>query len=347
MEKAPQKIIISRTDKIGDVILTLPMAGVIKAHFPSAQIFFLGRKLVRPIIETSKNIDKFIDWGELENLPTNEQVKQFQNLNADVILHVFPNAQIAKIAKKSKIPLRIGTGHRIYHLWTCNKPLFYSRKKSNLHESQLNLKLLAPLGINPEYSTEQLADHYEMQIIPEPNEEIKQWLSDTHFNLILHPKSKGSAREWGLDNFSRLIELLPKDQYKIFITGTLEEQEELKHFLANHREHCTDLTGKLSMSELIAFINQADGLVAASTGPLHIASALGKTAIGIFPPIRPMHPGRWAPIGNNAHYLVLNKECSDCRKSMDCHCIRSIKPEQVVELLDSVGLKNTKTNPDE
>ena len=112
MEKAPQKIIISRTDKIGDVILTLPMAGVIKAHFPSAQIFFLGRKLVRPIIETSKNIDKFIDWGELENLPTNEQVKQFQNLNADVILHVFPNAQIAKIAKKSKIPLRIGTDRK-------------------------------------------------------------------------------------------------------------------------------------------------------------------------------------------------------------------------------------------
>ncbi len=340
MKKSAQKIIISRTDKIGDVILTLPMAGVLKEHFPSAHIIFLGRKLVQPIIESSRHIEEFIDWGELENLPEKEQIKQFQNLNADAILHVFPNPQIAKVARKSKIALRIGTGHRIYHLRTCNKPLFYSRKKSNLHESQLNLKLLTPFGIEPQYSTQQLADYYGMENVPKLTSELKQWLSDTHFNLVLHPKSKGSAREWGLDNFSRLIELLPKNQYKIFITGTPEEQKELKEFLAKHYESCTDLTGKLTMKELIAFINQADGLVAASTGPLHIASALGKTAIGIYPPIRPMHPGRWAPVGKNAHFLVLNKECSDCRRTMDCHCIRSIKPEQVVELLDSIAQKN-------
>jgi ADP-heptose:LPS heptosyltransferase len=341
MENNPKKIIISRTDKIGDVILTLPMAGILKEHFPSARIIFLGRKLVQPIVETSQHIEEFIDWGELGNLPEKEQIKRFKNLNADVIFHVFPNPQIARIAQKAKIPLRIGTGHRIYHLWTCNKALFYSRKKSNLHESQLNLKLLTPLGIEHQYSTEQLANYYGMEQIPQPDADMKKWLSNGHFNLILHPKSKGSAREWGLDNFSRLIELLPKAHYKIFITGTPEEQEELKEFLAKHRENCTDLTGKLTMKELIAFINQVDGLVAASTGPLHIASALGKTAIGIFPPIRPMHPGRWAPIGRNAHYLVLNKECSDCRKTMDCHCIRSIKPEQVVDLLDSIVLKNT------
>ena len=43
-----------------------------------------------------------------------------------------------------------------------------------------------------------------------------------------------------------------------------------------------DLTGKLSLQQYISFINAANGLVAASTGPLHIAAALNKKAIGLF-----------------------------------------------------------------
>ena len=46
-------------------------------------------------------------------------------------------------------------------------------------------------------------------------------------------------------------------------------------------------------------------------------------AIGIYPPIKPMHPGRWAPLGINTEVLVQEiSECDDCRKTMDCHCIR-------------------------
>ena len=74
-------------------------------------------------------------------------------------------------------------------------------------------------------------------------------------------------------------------------------------------------------------------LVAASTGPLHIAAALGKKAIGLYAPMRPIHPARWKPIGSNAQYLVINKNCSDCRKTQNCHCIREIKAAQVVEVI--------------
>ncbi|MBK7669733.1 MAG: hypothetical protein IPJ32_21845 [Sphingobacteriaceae bacterium] len=33
----------------------------------------------------------------------------------------------------------------------------------------------------------------------------------------------------------------------------------------------------MTLKQFISFINNADALVAASTGPLHIASALGKS----------------------------------------------------------------------
>jgi ADP-heptose:LPS heptosyltransferase len=89
----------------------------------------------------------------------------------------------------------------------------------------------------------------------------------------------------------------------------------------------------MSLENFIKFIGLADGLVAASTGPLHIASALGKHAIGLYAPMRPIHPGRWSPIGINARALVINKNCSKCRNTGDCECIRAIEPEQVARLL--------------
>ena len=107
----------------------------------------------------------------------------------------------------------------------------------------------------------------------------------------------------------------------------------MKDFLEKHRARVTDMTGKLSLAELLVFINSCDGLVAASTGPLHIAAALGKRAVGIYAPMRPIFPQRWAPLGANATYLVLDKTCEKCRKSGDCECIRAIRPEQVVEKL--------------
>ena len=75
-------------------------------------------------------------------------------------------------------------------------------------------------------------------------------------------------------------------------------------------------------------------MIAASTGPLHIAAALGKKAIGLFAPMRPIHPGRWKPIGKQANYLVLNIDCSDCRKTMNCHCIREIKTMEVIKMIE-------------
>jgi heptosyltransferase-3 len=89
--------------------------------------------------------------------------------------------------------------------------------------------------------------------------------------------------------------------------------------------HIHDITGKLSLPEFITFINLCDGIVAASTGPLHIAGALGKIALGLYPPIQPMDPLRWAPIGLKADFIVLDKNCNFCRTKPDaCLCMQKI-----------------------
>lgn len=330
----PNHIILSRTDSIGDVILTLPLAGFLKKKFPRTKISFIGRSYTEAIINMSKHVDKFIDWDEFSKKNKRDQKYFFKKLGADWIIHIFPNKEIARLAKRVKIKNRIGTSHRTFHWLTCNKRVDFSRKDSELHESQLNFELLAPLGINDIPELHYMKDFYGFVNLPEPTQEMRYLVDKKKFNVILHPKSQGSAREWGLFNFDQLIKNLPADKFKIFITGTHKEGRLMKEFLEQNKDRVKDLTGKFKLNELVAFISLCDGLVAASTGPLHIAAALGKKAIGLYAPMRPIHPGRWAPIGKNVKVLVLDEYCEDCRLSGDCRCIKSIPPLDVVEALE-------------
>jgi heptosyltransferase III len=333
MHRKPERIIISRTDSIGDVMLTLPCVALLKEHFPKCEVIFLGKSYTRAVIEACEHVDEFADWDQVSRLPESEAVSAFKMLNATSIVHVFPRQKIAHLAKKAGIPRRIGTTGRLYHWLTCNERVRFSRKRSDLHEAQLNVKLLKPFGIDKTYSAEDLGARYGFTRIKPLPKQLSELIDERRSNLILHPGSQGSAREWGIGNYSALVQQLPLEKYKIFVTGTKAEGESLRQFLNAHPQ-INDLTGKLSLDELISFIASADALVAASTGPLHIAAALGKKATGLFAPMRPIHPGRWAPLGKQARFLVLDKDCEACRKSKDCECIRSIRPEAVKQILE-------------
>jgi ADP-heptose:LPS heptosyltransferase len=329
-----KRIIISRTDGIGDVILTLPLAGVLKELNPDNKIIFLGKDYTRDVIEMSENVDEFVSWDDIQKLSKVEQINKFKSLNADSIIHVFPRKEIAKIAVKAGIPMRMGTTNRIYHWRTCNYMIILSRKNSDLHEVQLNLKLLKPFGINHSFSLDDIPKYYGIRPPALLSDNSGSLLSNARFNLIIHPKSKGSSREWGLVNYAHLIELLKGEGFQIFITGTEEEGAEIrKHIELNKFDYVTDITGKLNLKELIGFISAADGMLASSTGPLHIAAVFGKLTIGLYPSIRPMHPGRWAPVGILSSYISKDINCSKCRRKKRCQCLESITPEEVRDRL--------------
>jgi len=335
-----KNILISRTDSIGDVVLTLPMAGLLKRNYPDSRVFFLGAEYTHAVVDCCKDVDEFVSWTELQSKPLPEQLAFIKSLHIDTILHVFPNGDVASLAKIARISNRVGTSHRIFHWTTCNRLVNFSRKKSPLHESQLNCMLLQHFVENMPPALGDMADYLHFQA-PELSPEFAELIDTKRFNLILHPKSKGSAREWGVENFARLIELLPEERFQIFISGTQAEGDLVRDTLINpYANRITDLTGKMPLSQFIAFIARCDALIAASTGPLHIASASGVQAIGIYPPMRPIHPGRWMPIGKRVKVFVSDKECSLCRKTPDrCQCMQSITPEEVKMFLEEISTK--------
>lgn len=330
MKKTPRNIIISRTDSIGDVILTLPVAAVLKQRFPNTTIAFLGKSYTRPVIDACKHVDVFLDVDDFLNKPVS-----IAGEKPDCILHVFPVSRVAKRARQLKIPLRIGTTNRLYHWFTCNKLVKLSRKKSNLHEAQLNLKLLEAFGISESFSLQQIGQLFGLEKIQPLPAALASLIQKDKYNVILHPKSQGSARDWPLENFLQLIESLDKEKFNLFISGTAKEKERMQWLFDKAGSQVTDITGKMSLPEFIAFIQQCDGLVANSTGPIHIAAALGKDALGIYPPMRPIHPGRWAPLGAHAQVFVLNKACVACKgNAIPCKCIMDIPATWISEALN-------------
>jgi ADP-heptose:LPS heptosyltransferase len=203
-----------------------------------------------------------------------------------------------KWVKAQGVKKRIATGSRVASWKFANDRVFFSRKNSDLHESQLNFHLLYSFGVKDIPSLEEIRAWHVLK----PQVESPVQLEPNKRSVVFHMLSKGSALNWSLQQYQELAALLPEADFNIYITGTEEEGVRIRQGF-QFDEHIIDVSGKLSLPQLIAFISSCDTLVAASTGPLHIASAVGIRAIGLYPSKRPMHPGRWMPLGANATYL--------------------------------------------
>jgi heptosyltransferase-3 len=330
-----QTFLVSRTDAIGDVVLTLPVCGMLKRLFPGCRVVLIGRNYTAAVAAACPWVDDFLELDkrvETGQLPKETLLAQLRSHAATAIIHVFPNKLLASLAKQANIPVRIGTRNRLFHWLTCNRLVSLSRRHSPLHEAQLNLQLLQPLGYTQALSLPAVAELVHLVPAVPLGPQLQQLLAARQLgqlNIILHPHSQGSAREWGLPHYGQLARLFHTAGHRVFITGTKDEGAKLvtANWLQEYGLYlAADLTGKFTLPEFIAFIAAADGLVAGSTGPLHLAAALGRHALGLYPPIRPMHPGRWAPLGPLAEYLVFDRpNCQDCRtQPAHCTCIKAI-----------------------
>lgn len=327
----PASIILSRPDNLGDAVVTLPMAGWIKHHAPGTRITALVKRYTLPVWQACTHIDATIVLEDLQALGDAGAARRLKEVGAGAIVHVFPRRDAARWAKAAHIPRRIGTGHRWWHWLTCNERVDFSRKRSDLHEAQLNIKLLAPFGIPMPAPVQELVPFIGLRK-PPPSPEVRPLLRPDRLNIILHPL-KGSGVDWGLRNFAELIHRLDPARHHCILTGTRAEAAQYRAVLPTGLPHVTDTGGQLELAQLMELIGGSDALVAASTGPLHIAAAMGIRTIGLFSLKRPIHPGRWAPLGTDAHVLVNADAHAPGGGKAEDDALRRIPPQRVLELL--------------
>lgn len=333
--RQPKHIIIARIDNIGDVILTLPLAALLKKAFPSCRVTLLTRNYAQAIVLSSQWVDDWLSWDDLSKLPADDAAKQLSVTGADVIIHVLGNEELAKIACKANIRYRIGflDKHLLYNKKYCNFLPYYPRRgRDKTHHALFPLLCLKFFGLKTRYSLSELTPLTQLTPSNSLPAEFADLLDKSRFNLILHPGSNANATEWSAENFKLLINSLPADKFKIFISGSGAEEQRFADLIAACPQ-AVNLINKMPLTAFISFIARCDGLVACSTGPLHIAAAVGIHCLGLFVPQRHRDIRCWQPLGPKAEYISKPGVCNKCGKLPACDCINYITTERVKQRL--------------
>jgi ADP-heptose:LPS heptosyltransferase len=327
----PRRIMITRTDNIGDVVLTLSLAGYLKQIYPQAEIVFLCRRYAAAVVGQCRHVDRVLTLEDLGDDTVGGMVRSA----CDTVLFAFPRRPLAIAALRAGIERRVGSSRRVYHWFTSNRLINISAKKTPLHEAQLSFKLLLPLGIDHVPTLEEVWRLYGLDTPRHPAADAV--LAAPGFKLILHPKSNGNGREWPLQHYTTLARMLGGAGHgvRVLVTGSAAEGELLAQqapeLLA--LPHVENLCGRLDLEGFTALIGGCDGLVASGTGPLHLAAALGRPVVGLFPPLKPIDPSRWAALGQRATNLVHAQGCAHCADPARCTCMLAIAPQQVLDVV--------------
>ncbi len=327
----PKNILIVRTDRIGDVVLSLPMAAIIKKHFPDCKVTFLLRHYTKPLAENNPFIDDVITLKEENGKPSVGKNIALLKIKFDACVVVHPTYAISLILFLSNIKTRIGTGYRWYSFFF-NKRIYEHRKYGEKHELEYNVRLLQQLGINERVNEENVSFGISpSQTTKEKikNDLIKFGIDFSKKIIIVHPGSGGSAVDLPIEKMKRIVSELSDGQFEILITGTAAEKELCQSLVFNRST--INLAGNYNLSELIALIDYSDLMIANSTGPIHIAAALGKNVIGFYPKFTAASPKRWGPYTTKRKIFLPAIDCNNCTRSQceRLNCMDSISVDEV------------------
>jgi ADP-heptose:LPS heptosyltransferase len=325
-------IVIAEAHQLGDVLLTFPMAGAIKRRWPHSRIYLAAPPATRPLVEASSFIDGFLDCREILRDPT-----VLRRVGADIFLNPFPDIALAKAARKAGVPMRVGNLKRLRGAVHCNRFMIQSDIRGDGHTIDRNLSHLRPLGFprGPRPSSSEALYGMQLRVALEPK--FRKLIDPSRFSLLLHPKSGGHGHEWPLGHYLQLVQLMAGQPVSVFLTGTAAERQTVEQecpALFSQR-NVVDMMGRLDLDQFLAFVQAADGMIASSTGPIHIAAALGRKALGIYPCGTAIDPARWAPVGSQAENITAGWRCEpgrgNCpiRKGPPCPCTIAVTPREV------------------
>jgi len=321
---SPKNILIVRTDRIGDVVLSLPMAELVKKKYPDCKVAYLIRNYTGPLIDGNPSIDEVVIAEELDGkILFGKNLKKIKSKNFDTSVVVNPTLKISLMMFLSGIKNRIGTGYRWYS-FLFNKKVFEHRKHGEKHELEYNINLLSKIDVGIKDFSNEIKFH--LQIDEVSSAKINSILLENGFKpenkiIIVHPGSGGSSVDLPKEKLIELTRMIGSlHNVSIIITGSKSEFALCKEFEIS--KSVINLSGQLDLSLLKAIINKADLFISNSTGPMHIAAALGVHVIGFFPKILSCSQKRWGPYTEKRTIFIPTIDCSNCNREqcekLDC-----------------------------
>lgn len=336
MNASFHRILVCRTDRLGDVILTLPVLTNLRLAGRLAHIAFLGTEYSRKIVQDNPYLDEFIAYD-----PGGRHAGFFglftlagelRRAKFDTVLHVFPRFKVSLAAFLAGIKRRIGPATRWYS-FLYNTKLDIHRSQVEKHELEYNLEYLAPLKV------------------PVKDTKIRLWLGskDRKYASVFFKENKlsgkvvavhpggasGSMYNWNIARYSELINLLQeKLKVKVLLVEGKDEEDLSRRLLSRVKHRPPLLSGKADLRQLGAVLEKVAVLISKNTGTMHTAAAVGTPTISFFSPVFVISEKRWGPWGNKG--IIMKPKIAECKicSGENCiyhDCMDTIKVAEVIK----------------
>lgn len=308
MDKRNLDTVLVRMDKIGDLVVSLP----VDEHpvFAGQRVHWLitkGLSFIGEQAATKRSVTEFRRGfglgGEMWRM-----VRWFKKNNPRTVVLLHTPWWVSMAAWLAGVPERMGRLSQWHSFLFLNVGIRQSRKGGDRHESDFNFDLVEQgfnrLGHKLTANLPALKHTYLRLLAPNPFGTLENRGLKSKGYRIVHPGMGGSALNWPPDLFCELITKLASEK-PVLITGTKADQKFLNGILpVKDLPNVKWLVEELKVFELLDLLSQASCVVAPSTGVLHLAAALGTPVVGIYSPKKMEHPKRWGPKGPACSVLV-------------------------------------------
>lgn len=340
----PMRILIIRTDRIGDVALSTPAIKALREAYPNSYIAFMVRPYAREVVEGNPYLDEVILYdkdgihkGFFSTLLFALRMRK-KKFDTAVILHPTNRAHI--IAFAAGIPARIGLDRKLPFLLT--RKIKDEKFLGQKHEMEYTLDILKSIGV------EARDKNLYVPVRESDKASIESKLSqagvkNSDLLLAVHPGASCPSKRWPLDRFASLIDRL-KDNYDvgIIVVSGPEERTQIQELKKALESSIIDFSGRTSVGELAALLKRCSLFISNDSGPVHIATAVGTPSVVIFGRKQPgLSPKRWGPTGNGDVALHKDEGCEVCL-AHNCKngfkCLKAISVDEVFNAVTERGV---------
>lgn len=340
----PERILVVRADRIGDMILTTPIFKPLKERYPLAHITCLASTLSSQLIERNPYIDSIIKYDPpwFDRPEKNKLIRDYLNIlrllrtqkfNMAIdlrgnIFNFFFLMFLAGIRQRVSFDAAFGA-----FLLTHTVPFIRGK-----HETDYFFDIVKALGGKPEPEPQPVLILAEGERKYAEKFFYSQNITQDDVIIALHPGAGENRifKRWPEDRYCELGKVLVKRfNAKIIITGSKAEIDLASRIRNQIGENAILAAGEIChLKHLAAVLKKCYVCIGTSTGTIHVAAAMGTPVIVL---CGPEDPRRWRPLGNN--HILIEKEvpCRPCREGTcpyDGRCLKLISPKCVLEVIE-------------
>lgn len=312
MPQNRQNILVIRNDKLGDFMLAWPTLALLRRNLPKANIAVLVPSYTAPLAEACPFIDEVIIDPKLKSVWRNgwALTRLLRPRKFDVVITLFSRFDTGLAVWRAGIPLRYAPATKLAQIFY-NRRIPQRRSRSEKPEYEYNQDLarvfLAEQGFKKVKDTTPPYLGFKQAEVKRLKQKFLKTnkIASTNKLVFVHAGHGGSANNLALLQYAELIRKLasPRKRYFVITAGPGEEAQ--AHSLSRA---LGDIPNNLYVSKdgLVTFamhLQFADLFISGSTGPLHVAAALGRPTAAFYPRRRSSTALRWQTV--NDHELRL------------------------------------------